>query len=368
MNQIAWAAVGVFIMFNAVAISVLVQVLLERKFLGHIQQRYGPMQAGPHGVLQTIADAVKLLLKEDFVPATADKLLFRIAPFLVIIPIFLPFVVIPFTRDLVIRNMDLGLVYLVAVPTASAIGFFLAGWSSDNKYALLGAVRYAAVLVSYELPLIVGIIAVAMVTGTLNLVEIVEQQAAWPLLFAQLPAFLLFIVGGMAEGNRTPFDISIAESEIVGGPFVEYSGMRWSIFFLAEYAGVFSTSALTALLFLGGWNGPLLPPIVWFFIKTFAVIIVIFWMRGTMPRLRIDQLMNFAWKALIPIAFVNLLVTGFTVLLGGTGAGAPLNIIGGLATTLASVIALTVALRPRRMADVRLGISAGLGNDVRNAA
>ncbi|MFN8534617.1 MAG: NADH-quinone oxidoreductase subunit NuoH [Dehalococcoidia bacterium] len=362
IEQLLWATVGVAIVFNVVALSVLVLVLLERKFLGRLQQRFGPMQVGPHGVLQTAADAVKLLLKEDFTPANADRLLFQLAPFLVIVPIFLPFVTIPFTRDLVVRNLDLGLLYLVAVPVVSALGFFLAGWASDNKYALLGAVRYVAVLVSYELPMLVGVIGVAMATGTLNLVEIVEQQRYWPLLFAQLPAFLLFLIGGMAEGNRTPFDISIAESEIVGGPFVEYSGMRWSLFFLAEYAGVFSTAAITALLFLGGWNGPLLPPIVWFFVKTYAVIIVIFWMRGTMPRLRIDQLMSLAWKGLIPISFLNLLVTGVAVLAGGPGPGSPLVILGGLGTTAVSIAALTIALRPRRNIDVRIGNAARSGD------
>jgi NADH-quinone oxidoreductase subunit H len=367
VTELAWAVAGVFIVFNVVALSVLVLVLLERKFLGRIQQRYGPMRVGPHGVLQTLADAVKLFLKEDFTPASADRLLFQLAPFLVIVPIFLPFVTIPFANDLVVRNLDLGLLYLMAVPVVSALGFFLAGWASDNKYALLGAVRYAAVLVSYELPMLVGVITVAMVTGTLNLVEIVQQQASSPLLFALLPAFLLFLVGGMAEGNRTPFDISIAESEIVGGPFVEYSGMRWSLFFLAEYAGVFSTAAVTALLFLGGWNGPLLPPIVWFFVKTYAVIIVIFWMRGTMPRLRVDQLMNLAWKGLIPISFLSLLVTGVAVLVGGPGPGQPLTISGGILTAIISIAALTIALRPRRE-HVRLGNAARADDNVSHLA
>jgi len=366
MAEALEAAIGVFVVFNVVALSVLVLVLLERKFLGRLQQRFGPMRVGPHGILQTAADAVKLLLKEDFTPATADRLLFRLAPFVVIIPIFLPFVTIPFARDLVVRNLDYGLLYVVAVPVLSALGFFLAGWASDNKYALLGAVRYAAVLVSYELPMLIGVIGVVMVTGTLDLVAIVEQQAVWPLLFAQLPAFFLFVIGGMAEGNRTPFDISIAESEIVGGPFVEYSGMRWSLFFLAEYAGVFATAALTTLLSLGGWHGPLLPPVAWFLIKTSAIIIVIFWLRGTMPRLRIDQLMNLAWKGLLPIAFLNLVVTGAAVLVGGPGPGSPLVILGGLATTAVSLAALSVALRPQRRSDVRLGTGARLGDDLAN--
>ena len=364
--ELTGAAIGVFVVFNVVALSVLVLVLLERKFLARLQQRFGPMRVGPHGILQTAADALKLLLKEDFTPATADRWLFQLAPLFVIIPIFLPFVTIPFARDLVVRNLELGVLYVLAVPVLSALGFFLAGWASDNKYALLGAVRYAAVLVSYELPMLIGVIGVVMVTGTLDLVAIVEQQAVWPLVFAQLPAFLLFLVGGLAEGNRTPFDIAIAESEIVGGPFVEYSGMRWSLFYLAEYASIFATAALTTLLFLGGWNGPVLPPVVWFLIKTYAVIIVIFWLRGTMPRLRIDQLMNLAWKGLIPFAFLNLLVTGVAVLAGGPGPGSPLVILGGLGTTAVSLAALTLALRSQRRSDVRVGTSARFGDDLAN--
>lgn len=364
--ELAWAAVGVFVVFNVVALSVLVLVLLERKFLGRLQQRFGPMRVGPHGLLQTVADALKLLLKEDFIPARADRLLFQIAPFLVIVPLFLPFVTIPFAPDLVVRSLEYGLLYVVAMPVVSALGFFLAGWASDNKYALLGAVRYAAVLVSYELPMLIGVIGVVMVTGTLNLVEIVEQQAAWPLLFAQLPAFLLFLIGGMTEGNRTPFDIAIAESEIVGGPFVEYSGMRWSLFYLAEYAGIFATAALTTLLFLGGWHGPLLPPVAWFLIKTVAIILVIFWMRGTMPRLRIDQLMSLAWKGLIPLAFLNVVVTGVAVLMGGRGPGSPLVILGSLATTVVAFVAFSVALRPQGRSNVWVGNAAGPRDDLAN--
>ncbi|MCS6802409.1 MAG: NADH-quinone oxidoreductase subunit NuoH [Chloroflexota bacterium] len=366
IGEVVRAAIGVFVVFNVVAISVLVLVLLERKFLGRLQQRFGPTRVGPHGILQTVADALKLLLKEDFTPARADRLLFQAAPFLVIVPIFLPFVAIPFAPGLVVRSLEFGLLYVVAMPVVSALGFFLAGWASDNKYALIGAVRYAAVLVSYELPMLIGVIGVVMVTGTLNLVEIVEQQAAWPLLFAQLPAFLLFLIGGMTEGNRTPFDIAIAESEVVGGPFVEYSGMRWSIFYLAEYASIFATAALTTLLFLGGWHGPLLPPLAWFLIKTSAVVIIIFWMRGTMPRLRIDQLMSLAWKGLIPVAFLNLVVTGVAVLVGGPGPGSPLVILGGLATTAVALAAFTAALRPQRRSDVRLGTAAWPRDDLAN--
>jgi NADH-quinone oxidoreductase subunit H len=362
MSDLLAVLLAVFLVFNVVALAVLVLVLLERKLLGRLQQRFGPMRVGPHGLLQTVADALKLLLKEDLTPATADRLLFQLAPFLVIVPIFLPFVTLPFTRELVVRNLELGVLYLLAVPLLSALGYFLAGWASDNKYALLGAVRYVAVLVSYELPMLIGVLGVVMVTGTLNLVEIVEQQRVWPLLFAQLPAFLLFLIGGMAEGNRTPFDIAIAESEIVGGPFVEYSGMRWSLFFLAEYAAIFSTALATTLLFLGGWHGPLLPPLAWVLIKTAAVVMLIFWFRGTFPRLRIDQLMTLAWLVLVPFAFLNLIVTGIAVLLGGPGPGSPLAILGGLLTSALALAVVNRFWNAGRNAHVRFGPTPRVGD------
>lgn len=308
---------------------VLVLIWMERKVLAHIQQRLGPMRTGFHGVLQTPADAFKLLLKEDLMPTTADRWVFRMAPFIIFVPIFMLFLVIPFARDVVVRNLDLGLFFFVAVSSFSIVGFVMAGWGSDNKYALLGGVRAAAQLVSYELPLIIAVLGVALWTQSLNLNVIVEKQVPVPFLLLQPLGLLILLVAALAELSRTPFDIPVAESEVVGGPFVEYSGMRFAVFFLAEYANTFAIAALTVLLFLGGWAWPFLPPpdwlggwaerlvaVGWFMAKTFALIFVIFWLRGTLPRLRVDQLMTFAWKLALPFSFLNLVITAFAVLFG----------------------------------------------------
>ena len=318
-----------FLMLNFVMFIVLVLIYVERKVLGHIQQRLGPMRTGFHGLLQTPADAIKLLVKEDLTPNTADRWVFQLAPFMVFIPIFMLFVTIPFTGDLVVRNLDLGIFYLVAFSSLHVVGMLMAGWSSDNKYALLGGVRAAAQLVSYELPLAFAILGVVLLTGTLNLRVIVEAQGWVPFLFLQPLGVLIFLVAALAELSRTPFDIPVAESEVVGGPLVEYSGMRWSVFFLAEYANLFATAAIATAIYLGGWEWPFQPSsdllagwparviaTVWFLVKTFAIILLVFWLRGTLPRLRIDQLMNFAWKMLIPFSFVNLAITAAAVVYG----------------------------------------------------
>lgn len=308
---------------------VLVLVYIERKVLGHIQQRLGPMRTGFHGVLQTPADAIKLLVKEDLTPESADRWTFRLAPFLVFVPIFMMFVTIPFTWDIAVRHLDLGIFYLVAFSTLHIVGMLMAGWGSDNKFALLGGIRAAAQLVSYELPLAFGILGVALIAESLNLYDIVLLQSGVPFLFLQPLGLLVFLIASLAELSRTPFDIPMAESEVVGGPMVEYSGMRWAVFFLAEYASMFATAALVSVLYLGGWIWPFLPPadlldgwaarlvgLTWFMAKTFAILYVVIWLRGTLPRLRIDQLMAFAWKMLIPFSFVNLLITAAAVVYG----------------------------------------------------
>ena len=324
------ALIRLVIMVNFVLFIVLVLIYVERKVLGHIQQRLGPMRTGFHGILQTPADALKLLVKEDLTPTTADRWVFQLAPFLVFVPIFMLFVTIPFTSEVVVRHLDLGIFYLVAFSSLHVVGLLMAGWGSDNKYALLGGVRAAAQLVSYELPLAFAILGVVLLAGTLNLQEIVELQSVLPYLLLQPLGLLIFIIASLAELSRTPFDIPMAESEVVGGPLVEYSGMRWSIFFLAEYASLFATAAIAAAIYLGGWEWPFLPPadvlagwaerlvaVSWFMAKTFAIILLVFWLRGTLPRLRIDQLMGFAWKMLIPFSFINLGITAAAVLYGG---------------------------------------------------
>ena len=317
--KLAIVTAQVVLLFTVVLLIVLVLVWLERKVLGRMQQRMGPMRVGPHGTLQSLADGIKLLLKEYLTPSGAERLTFLLAPFLVFVPSFLVFVSIPFTRDLVVRNLDLGLFYFVAVSSLATVGLVLAGWSSSNKYALIGAARTAAQLISYELPLTLAVLSVAMLRGTLNLRELVEHQAqVGPYLLWQPLGALIFMMGALAEVFRPPFDIPVAESEVLGGPMIEYSGMRWSLFFMAEYGNAFAFSALFVLLFLSGWvgPGPSWLAIGWFLLKTTAVILVFFWMRAAMPRLRIDQLMGFAWEVLLPFAFLNLFLTGVVQLYG----------------------------------------------------
>lgn len=317
--------IGLFILLNFILFTVMALIYVERKVLAWIQLRVGPMHVGPWGLLQSPADAIKLLTKEDLTPAAADRRIFKIAPYLVFIPTFLIFVTIPFGpflwfRNLVVRSLDLGLLYIVAVPALSAVGLVMAGWSSGNKYSLIGAARAVAQLISYELPLVVALLGVAMLTQSLSLTAVVEAQAAsvWFVLLQPL-GFFIFLTSALAEMNRTPFDITIAEGEIVGGPFVEYSGMRWALFFLNEYAAVLANAALAVTLFLGGWTLPGVPSglgVVVFFVKTTLIILVIMWLRGTLPRLRIDQLMDLAWKALLPASFVNLILTGVLLVFG----------------------------------------------------
>ena len=324
------ALIRLSLMMGLVFSVVLMMIYMERKVLGHIQQRLGPMRTGFHGILQSPADAIKLLVKEDVVPTSADRWVFLMAPFLVFVPTFMLFVTIPFTGELVIRNLDMGIFYLAAFSSLHIVGMLMAGWGSDNKYALLGGARAAAQLVSYELPLIFGLLGVALLAGTLNLQEIVSQQGLLPFFVAQPLGLLIFFVSSLAETSRTPFDIPIAESELVGGPLVEYSGMRWSVFMLSEYASLFATAALVTVVYFGGWSWPFLQSgdiggswlerllgVAWFSAKTFVIIFIVFWLRGTLPRLRIDQLMGFAWKILIPFSFLNLFITATAVMFGG---------------------------------------------------
>ena len=307
---------------TALSVVVLSLVWLERKFLGRIQMRMGPMRVGPYGLLQPVADAVKLMTKEDILPGSVDRVVYWIAPLAVFVPSFMIWVTIPIARDVVMRNMEMGLFYIIAFSVLSIVGLVAAGWASANKYAVLGGFRAAAQLVSYEIPLILAALGVAMLAQSLNLQRIVDEQANVPYLFIQPLGVFLFLTAGLAELGRTPFDIHTAESELVGGPFVEYSGAHWAVFFLAEYINTFAVAALTTILFLGGWLFPGLPGdvaligLVVFLIKTYLVILAIFWVRGTFPRLRIDQLMGLGWKVLVPLAFVNVVLTAVYLFYG----------------------------------------------------
>ena len=309
---VLWIAVGLLALFGALSLVVLSLTWLERKTLGRLQRRLGPTRTGPMGIIQPIADGLKLILKEDIVPSSSERAIFWLAHVMVVVPAFMIWVTIPATHDAVLRNLDLGLFYIIAFAVVGILGLVLAGWGSANKYGTLGGLRAAAQLISYEIPIIMVVIAVAMLAQSLNMREIVAGQSNYPYVLVQPLGLAIFFIAGLAEVGRTPFDIYFAESEIVGGPFVEYSGAHWSVFFLAEYINTFAIAALTVILFLGGWSGPLLSDnwgIVWFLLKVYAVILVIFWIRGTFPRLRIDQLMAFAWKVMVPLSFLTILIT-----------------------------------------------------------
>ena len=317
LNDTLRDGIALFTLFNVLALVAMSLVWIERKQLGRMQGRVGPTRVGPFGLLQPFADGLKLLTKEDIAPGPSSRLLFFVAPLLVFVPAFVIWVTIPFSRDLVVRNLDMGLFFFVAVSVLGIVGLVLAGWSSNSKYAILGGFRSAAQLVSYEIPIIMVILGVAMLAGSLDFNVVVSVgQADVPYAVVQPLAFVVFMIAGLAEVGRTPFDIYFAESEVVGGPFVEYSGAHWAIFFLAEYVNTFVIGALGALLFLGGWQWPFDDPptalaVALFLGKSYLLVVVIFWVRATYPRLRIDQLMAFGWKVLIPLSFASVVATAF---------------------------------------------------------
>jgi len=323
-SDVGWLVLSVNLFIGFITVVVLGMTYVERKLIARIQQRVGPMRTGPWGLLQPVADALKLLTKEDLVPGIADRMTFWLAPVAVFVPAFVIWVSIPFTRDIGIRNLELGIFFIIAVSGLSVAGLLMAAWGSTNKYGMLGGVRAAAQLISYELPLIVGVLGVVMISESLDLRVIVGAQTTVWFIVLQPVGLLLFLFAGLAEVARAPFDIPVAESEVMGGPFVEYSGMHWSIFFLAEYANTFAIAVLTTLLFLGGWRGPGpasgwgedVMMAFWFLAKTSTVILFIIWLRTSVPRLRIDQLMSLAWKILLPLAFLNLVVTAFYLFYG----------------------------------------------------
>jgi NADH-quinone oxidoreductase subunit H len=304
-------------------------VLLERKGLGRIQNRYGPNRVGPYGVFQPLADGVKSLTKEDIVPLSADAVVHFLAPVVLVVAAFLGFAVLPMGRNMVLVDMDSSLLFYFAIGASTELSVFMAGWSSRNKYSLMGAMRAVAQMISYEVPLLMSSVVVVMMTGSLSLVKIVEVQNQYsyglPHWYIFTPwgfaAFLLYATAGTAETNRSPFDLPEGESELVAGYFTEYSGFKFALFFLGEYLAMLSISGLGATLFLGGWSAPLaalnwVPSWIWFFGKMMMSIGVFIWMRGTLPRLRQDQLMNFAWKFVLPLTLVNLFVAAIWRFMG----------------------------------------------------
>jgi NADH-quinone oxidoreductase subunit H len=296
-----------------------ITTVLERKGLGRIQNRYGPNRVGPFGVLQPLADGIKSLTKEDIVPYAADKVVHFLAPVVLVLAAFSLYAVLPLGRNMVLANLDAGVLFFFAVSSVMELTIFMAGWSSRNKYSLLGAMRAIAQMISYEVPLILASVTVIMAAGSLSTVAIVEKQAGYtgilPHWFVFTPwgfaGFVLFMIAATAESNRSPFDLPEGESEIIAGYYTEYSGFKFALFFLGEYLGMFAISGLGITLFLGGWAAPLsfltvVPSYLWFFAKLLAMIVVFIWVRGTLPRLRMDQLMNFAWKFMLPMALLNL--------------------------------------------------------------
>ncbi len=295
----------VFVVVNALLLT-----WAERKVAGHMQRRIGPKEVGPFGLIQPIADAIKLLGKEIRTPAKVDKPLYYLAPVLIFVPVLVSFIVIPFDASLQVTDINVGILVILAFSSISVLSILMAGWGSENKYSLIGAVRSVAQNIAYEIPLLLALLPVIMLANSLSLKEIVEKQEGLWFVVIQPLAFIIYFIASVAETNRTPFDLPEAESELVAGYHTEYSGMRFALFFLAEYTNIFIVSAIAATFFLGGYQGPLLTGIVWFLLKSYFLVFVIMWLRWTYPRVRFDQLLNFAWKGLIPLAFVNLIITG----------------------------------------------------------
>lgn len=304
-----FVAILVFVLLN-----VLWLVYMERKVSAFIQCRIGPNRVGPMGLFQTIADTVKLISKEIIIPKHTNKKLFLLAPVMIFMPPMAVFAVTPFGKGMVALDLNIGVYYFVALASLSTVIIWMAGWTSNNKYSLIGSMRVVAQMVSYEVPLLLSIVGVVLLTGTLNLTGIITaQQSVW-FIFLQPLAFMIYLIAAVAETNRTPFDLVEGESEIITGPFTEYSGMGFAFFFLAEYANVLLVSMLASILFLGGWLAPFgltfIPSWIWLLLKVYLMIFILMWFRWTYPRIRIDQMMAFCWKVLVPLAIVNIFVTG----------------------------------------------------------
>ena len=341
--RLAVSLVQIAAVMGVIMLTVMVLTLAERKVLGWMQDRMGPMEVGPYGVLQPIADGLKLFFKEDIIPAGANRFLFTLAPILALVPAMIGFAVIPFgpsvtielfgmsIKPFVISDINIGILYILAFASIGAYGIILGGWASNSKYSLLGGLRSAAQVISYELNVGLAIVGVILLSGSLSLVTIMEAQAGgfwnWFILslpFPQIFAFVVYVISSVAETNRVPFDLPEAESELVAGFFTEYSGMRFAFFFIAEYANMILVSCVAAALFLGGWNAPYpgtllehvgleriawMENVVWFAVKVYFFLFLFFWLRATLPRLRYDQLMRFGWKVMLPIALGNIVLT-----------------------------------------------------------
>jgi NADH-quinone oxidoreductase subunit H len=305
--------VGLIGVIALVSVNALFLIWMERKVAAHMQLRPGPMEVGYHGAIQTVADALKLMGKELITPEEVDKPIFWLAPIVVFLPVLLSFLVIPFSQTWIIKDMNVGIVLILAFSTMAVLAILMAGWASNNKYAVFGAIRSVAQNVAYEIPLLITVMSIILMVGSFKLSDIIAAQSRYWYIMVQPLAFLIYLTCATAETNRAPFDLPEAESELVAGFHTEYTGMRFALFFLAEYTNMFIVSAIATVLFLGGWHGPYLPGVIWFLIKVYAMIFMIMWFRWTFPRVRFDQLITFAWKILIPLAFANLLITALVL-------------------------------------------------------
>lgn len=285
-------------------------IWLERRLLALVQDRYGPNRVGPFGLGQVIADALKMFFKEDWIPPFADKKVFILAPAIIMCTVLLSFVVVPIAPGIVVFDSSVGLLIFLALSSLGAYSIVLAGWSSNNKYSLLGALRGSAQMLAYEVFMGLSLLGVVAMTGSFRLTDIVEAQKDLWNIIPQFVGFVIFFVAALAETHRTPFDLPEAESELVAGFHSEYSGLKFGMFFVAEYMGITLMSAMMVILFFGGWNGPFLPPVLWFIIKTYALISVFIILRASLPRPRYDQLVHFGWKCLLPLSLLNLIITG----------------------------------------------------------
>ncbi|MGA3084414.1 MAG: NADH-quinone oxidoreductase subunit NuoH [Thermodesulfobacteriota bacterium] len=305
--------IGTVVFLAFVPVNGIFMVWFEMKVSGHITLRPAFMRVGPHGILQNLADGLKMMAKDPITPKVADKFLFWIAPIVIFIPSFVGFVVIPFSSMMQVKDLNVGILLIFSFSSLTVFSILMAGWSSNNKYSLIGAVRSVAQNVAYEIPLLLSTMSVIIMTNSFKLSDIIAAQTpVWYILYQPIAA-LIFVISTTAECNRSPFDLVEAESELVAGFHTEYTGMRFGMFFIAEYTNMFIAASMATVLFLGGWRGPFLPGVIWFFIKVFFLIFIIYWIRWTFPRVRFDQLMNFAWKVLIPIALLNLMITAIVL-------------------------------------------------------
>jgi NADH-quinone oxidoreductase subunit H len=366
-DSLAWLAflitgvVIVFVLINVLLATVAMTVYAERRVLGRFQARLGPNRVGPFGLLQPIADLLKLIFKEDVIPAQADKLVFTLGPVVMAVPVLALTGVIPFGKNTYITNINVGVLYAVSITSLSTLGIFMAGWGSSNRFSTLGAMRGVAQLISYEVPMVLSLAGVLLLTGSLSLVDVVEAQRI-PYFLLQPLGFVVFFIAASAEMNRTPFDIVEADSELVSGYHTEYSGAKWGLFQLAEYATMIASSAIMVTIFLRGWQNPFmpldwhqwLPSQLWFVLKLALVVFLLIWVRATWPRLRIDQILGFAWKVLFPLAVINLVMTAVLVNIWPEPSAAQLwaMVVVNMAVAVGAVIAFGATLgrkqqRPR---------------------